>query len=130
MSVLMCPRVFHDSSEFDTFFLKVWVIYSVAIDQFTLAMAVCDYPMVTFFGVSLCIVADKHRMSLTLSARACVRCMSTSVREKRRRAILDRIIRVDHAGEFGALKIYEGQMAVLGKSPVGPILKARNPSLV
>ena len=37
--------------------------------------------------------------------------------------MLDRIIRVDHAGEFGAHRIYEGQMAVLGKTPVGPLLK-------
>ena len=29
--------------------------------------------------------------------------------------LVDRIIRVDHAGEFGAQRIYEGQLAVLGK---------------
>lgn len=28
--------------------------------------------------------------------------------------LVDRIIRVDHAGEFGAVRIYEGQLAVLG----------------
>ncbi len=28
---------------------------------------------------------------------------------------LDAMIRVDHAGEFGALRIYEGQLAVLGR---------------
>ncbi len=28
------------------------------------------------------------------------------------------MIRVDHAGEFGALRIYEGQLAVLGRNPV------------
>ena len=28
----------------------------------------------------------------------------------------DRILRVDHAGEYGANRIYAGQMAVLGKS--------------
>lgn len=28
---------------------------------------------------------------------------------------IDRIIRVDHAGELGADRIYAGQMAVLGK---------------
>ena len=28
---------------------------------------------------------------------------------------LDSVIRVDHAGEFGADRIYAGQMAVLGK---------------
>lgn len=27
------------------------------------------------------------------------------------------MIRVDHAGEFGALRIYEGQLAVLGQNP-------------
>lgn len=27
------------------------------------------------------------------------------------------MIRVDHAGEFGALRIYEGQLAVLGRDP-------------
>lgn len=31
----------------------------------------------------------------------------------------DRIIRVDHAGELGADRIYAGQMAVLGNSPMG-----------
>ncbi|QEX19291.1 2-nonaprenyl-3-methyl-6-methoxy-1,4-benzoquinol hydroxylase [Hypericibacter terrae] len=32
-------------------------------------------------------------------------------------ALLDRIIRVDQAGEYGAKRIYEGQMAVLGPDP-------------
>jgi ubiquinone biosynthesis monooxygenase Coq7 len=31
--------------------------------------------------------------------------------------LIDRIVRVDHAGEFGAQRIYEGQLAVLGKRP-------------
>ncbi|PHQ72443.1 MAG: demethoxyubiquinone hydroxylase family protein, partial [Sneathiella sp.] len=30
---------------------------------------------------------------------------------------LERIIRVDHAGEYGAVRIYEGQLAVLKDSP-------------
>ena len=29
--------------------------------------------------------------------------------------ILDEIIRVDHAGEYGATRIYDGQIAVFGK---------------
>lgn len=33
---------------------------------------------------------------------------------------LDSIIRVDHAGELGADRIYAGQMAVLGRTKVGP----------
>ena len=32
------------------------------------------------------------------------------------KSILDEIIRVDHAGEFGATKIYDGQIAVFGKN--------------
>ena len=31
-------------------------------------------------------------------------------------AMLDSMIRVDHAGEYGAVRIYEGQLAVLGKT--------------
>ncbi len=31
-------------------------------------------------------------------------------------ALVERMIRVDHAGEFGAARIYDGQLAVLGRS--------------
>ncbi len=34
-----------------------------------------------------------------------------------------RMIRVDQAGEYGAARIYAGQLAVLGKSPAAPILR-------
>jgi len=37
--------------------------------------------------------------------------------------LYDRIIRVDHAGELGADRIYAGQMAVLGNSKVGPLIQ-------
>ncbi len=37
--------------------------------------------------------------------------------------IVARILRVDHAGEYGAVRIYEGQLAVLGNSPVGPVIR-------
>lgn len=33
------------------------------------------------------------------------------------------MIRVNHAGEYGAIRIYKGQLAVLGKSSVGPAIK-------
>lgn len=36
---------------------------------------------------------------------------------------LERIIRVDHAGEFGAVRIYEGQLAVLGETDSGETLR-------
>ncbi len=31
-------------------------------------------------------------------------------------ALVDRVLRVDHAGEYGARRIYEGQLAVLGRT--------------
>ena len=34
-------------------------------------------------------------------------------------ALVDRMIRVDHAGEYSAVRIYEGQMAVLGTAAAG-----------
>ncbi len=38
-------------------------------------------------------------------------------------AMLARMIRVDHAGEYGAVRIYAGQRAVLGRGPKGPLLQ-------
>jgi ubiquinone biosynthesis monooxygenase Coq7 len=39
------------------------------------------------------------------------------------RAEVARMIRVDHAGEFGAKQIYAGQLAVLGRGPKGDIIR-------
>ncbi len=36
---------------------------------------------------------------------------------------LERMIRVDHAGEFGAAQIYAGQLRVLGRGPKGDMLR-------
>lgn len=44
--------------------------------------------------------------------------------DRQRQHQLDRILRVDHAGELGADRIYHGQSYVLGKDPVnGPIIQ-------
>ncbi len=37
--------------------------------------------------------------------------------------MIERMVRVDHAGEFGAVRIYEGQLAVLGKSKIAPVIR-------
>ncbi len=37
--------------------------------------------------------------------------------------LVERMIRVDHAGEFGAVRICEGQIAVLGDGPAGAALR-------
>ncbi len=39
------------------------------------------------------------------------------------RAQIKQFIRVDHAGEYGAARIYRGQLAVLGRSPHAPVLE-------
>jgi len=39
------------------------------------------------------------------------------------RARLERIVRVDHAGEYGAQRIYAGQLSVLGGGAKGDILR-------
>jgi 3-demethoxyubiquinol 3-hydroxylase len=41
-----------------------------------------------------------------------------------RAELLAQIVRVDQAGEYGAKRIYEGQLAVLGKTDAAPALKA------
>lgn len=38
-------------------------------------------------------------------------------------ALVERVIRVDHAGEYGAKRIYEGQLAVLGQKPEGHVIR-------
>ena len=37
--------------------------------------------------------------------------------------LLERIVRVDHAGEYGAVRIYEGQLAVLGNSNKADVIR-------
>ncbi|HEY8287818.1 MAG TPA: demethoxyubiquinone hydroxylase family protein [Acetobacteraceae bacterium] len=39
------------------------------------------------------------------------------------RAAIERMIRVDHAGEYGAARIYAGQLAVLGRSGKADLLR-------
>lgn len=40
-----------------------------------------------------------------------------------REQLIERIIRVDHAGEFGARRIYEGQLAVLRGKPEAQVIE-------
>ncbi|XP_061386502.1 5-demethoxyubiquinone hydroxylase, mitochondrial-like [Musca vetustissima] len=53
------------------------------------------------------------------SVNYALRCYSASSPPKRPTQLTDEIIRVDHAGELGADRIYAGQMAVLGNGPMG-----------
>ncbi|CAN9509834.1 unnamed protein product [Ophioblennius macclurei] len=44
-------------------------------------------------------------------------------RDAEEKRALHRMLRVDHAGEFGASRIYAGQMLVLGRTRTGPLLQ-------
>jgi ubiquinone biosynthesis monooxygenase Coq7 len=44
--------------------------------------------------------------------------------DKRPAEEVERMIRVDHAGEYGAVRIYAGQLAVLGNRPTGDAIRA------
>jgi ubiquinone biosynthesis monooxygenase Coq7 len=39
------------------------------------------------------------------------------------RQLIERIVRVDHAGEYGAARIYEGQLAIMGRGPKGDLIR-------
>ncbi|KAI0567535.1 5-demethoxyubiquinone hydroxylase [Gracilaria domingensis] len=42
--------------------------------------------------------------------------------DPRKKKIIDRMLRVDHAGEIGARQIYSGQLAVFRNTPVGHVI--------
>ena len=37
--------------------------------------------------------------------------------------LVERVIRVDHAGEYGAVRIYQGQLALLGRGTKGDLIR-------
>lgn len=63
----------------------------------------------------------KCRVPLQLSARAYG--IVPTPRDSEEKEMLDQMLRVDHAGEYGANRIYAGQMAVLGRSSIGPLIQ-------
>lgn len=42
--------------------------------------------------------------------------------DAQKKRIIDKMLRVDHAGEIGARQIYAGQLAVFGGTPVGKVI--------
>jgi len=61
---------------------------------------------------------------LTTRSAFFLRNVSTTQAIEERKAMLDRMIRVDHAGEYGADRIYAGQMFVLGQDKkTGPLIQ-------
>ena len=66
------------------------------------------------------------KRSLGLNSYTRIACfLSNSAKDARTKELLDKIIRIDHAGEFGAKRIYQGQIAVLKDTPEGPLIKVQ-----
>jgi len=59
------------------------------------------------------------------AAVPCVRGYSVlpPTNDEEEKAMLHRMMRVDHAGEYGANRIYAGQMAVLGCTQTRPLIQ-------
>ncbi|XP_071374511.1 5-demethoxyubiquinone hydroxylase, mitochondrial [Centroberyx affinis] len=83
-------------------------------------VALCDWSQV--FSRSIIRQCLKRRAApLQLSSRGYS--VLPPPRDDEEKAMLDRMLRVDHAGEYGANRIYAGQMAVLGRSQTGPLIQ-------
>lgn len=67
------------------------------------------------------IAHSKH--SLASISRGLAVATKQQQQQEKRKALLDRLIRVDHAGEFGADRIYAGQMAILANSRTGKTIE-------
>nr|XP_039265804.1 5-demethoxyubiquinone hydroxylase, mitochondrial-like [Styela clava] len=61
--------------------------------------------------------------SILRSSSFCTSSCTRQVKDGPTKAMYDRMIRVDHAGELGANRIYAGQLAILRKTDVGPIIE-------
>lgn len=72
-------------------------------------------------GANLAVLRSRICMTLNTHYSKLYRTLYTS--SDKEKQLIDRIIRVDHAGELGADRIYAGQLAVLGNTPVGPVIQ-------
>ncbi|TRY81628.1 hypothetical protein DNTS_014477 [Danionella cerebrum] len=71
--------------------------------------------------------AARLELSRVIGGNASMFCRRYSVLppllDEEEKAMLDSMLRVDHAGEYGANRIYAGQMAVLGRTQTGPLIQ-------
>ena len=66
----------------------------------------------------------KKKKKITKKKSVKKKTSTSSVKVTTDKNILDEIIRVDHAGEYGATRIYDGQIAIFGKeSKIGKTIQ-------
>ena len=82
-------------------------------------LSVCERVYVSLFGITLSKCDHCHHCVLDVRAYSVL----PVPRDEEEEAMLHRMMRVDHAGEYGANRIYAGQMAVLGRSQTGPLIQ-------
>lgn len=66
-----------------------------------------------------CVISLTAPLKLTSRSYSVV----PTARDSEEKQMLDRILRVDHAGEYGANRIYAGQMVVLGRTRTGLLIQ-------
>lgn len=64
----------------------------------------------------------KSSSSAKVGAKNVRRSMSPLLADAAKKKIIDKMVRVDHAGELGARQIYAGQLAVFGGTAVGKVI--------
>lgn len=72
---------------------------------------------------ALLIILHCFTITAPLRPRSCAYSVVPPPLDSEEKQMLDRFLRVDHAGEYGANRIYAGQMAVLGRSRTGPLIQ-------
>lgn len=74
-------------------------------------------------SVLLIILHNVFSIKAPMRLRSCAYGVIPTPLDSEEKRMLDRFLRVDHAGEYGANRIYAGQMAVLGRSRTGPLIQ-------
>lgn len=88
----------------------------------TLLLSLTDLIMACLHKIVFCSNLNFHCLLLRNTC-SIQRALSTKAVASQQKAMLDRIIRVDHAGELGADRIYAGQYAILKRTTDGPLIK-------
>lgn len=69
------------------------------------------------------VTSDAQMTTTDTKAKAKTEYYSPLLADKEKKKIIDRMVRVDHAGELGARQIYAGQLAVFRGTPVGSVIQ-------
>ncbi|KAM9315263.1 NADPH-dependent 3-demethoxyubiquinone 3-hydroxylase, mitochondrial isoform 2-T2 [Pholidichthys leucotaenia] len=69
------------------------------------------------------VIRQRLKCRVPLQQSSCAYSVVPPPRDSEEKKMLHQFLRVDHAGEYGANRIYAGQMAVLGRSRTGSLIQ-------